>query len=67
MDTQVNSTLPIIQTERLIINALAPTDIKLFYEHRTHPDILRYQGEFPRSEDDVQQLLEAQAKFRLAP
>jgi RimJ/RimL family protein N-acetyltransferase len=62
MDTQVNTNLPTIKTERLIINALTSNDIKPFYEHRTHPDILRFQGEFPRSEDDVQQLLEAQEK-----
>ena len=60
MNTEMAATLPTLQTDRLIVNPLTPDDIKPFYTHRTHPDVLRYQGEFPRSEEDVRQLINTQ-------
>ena len=57
-----STTFPTIQTPRLIINALLPEDVKTFYAYRTNPEILRYQGEFPRSEENAQKFIEAQSK-----
>ena len=62
MNTQISTIFPTIQTKRLVINALAMDDIKPFFTYRTDPKVLQYQGEFPRSEADVQDLIETQSK-----
>lgn len=60
MTSKNTADFPVIQTQRLYINALTLDDIPSFYAYRTHPDIVRYQGVFPRNEDDVKQLVEEQ-------
>lgn len=53
--------IPVIQTQRLVINALTKDDIKAFYTYRTHADIIRYQGTFPENEEQIQQLITDQS------
>jgi RimJ/RimL family protein N-acetyltransferase len=62
MNTEVITTLPVITTERLVINALTLEDIKPFFAYRTNPKVLQYQGEFPRSKTNVRELIETQNK-----
>ncbi|MBI9051355.1 MAG: GNAT family N-acetyltransferase [Anaerolineaceae bacterium] len=61
IDIQSDS-FPTLQTERLQISALTFDDIKRFYAYRTHPDIARYQGSFPESEEQVEQLIHNQSR-----
>ncbi len=52
---------PLPETERLLLRRFKPDDAAHLFRYRSNPDVARYQGWIPQSEDDAASFIRSQA------
>jgi RimJ/RimL family protein N-acetyltransferase len=56
-----------IETDRLVLRRLVPSDAAVMFEYRSHPDVSRYQGWAPASADEILAFIDSLQKAEPAP